>query len=360
VEQVGAAVGAVDLLAHAQEVPLDLLVQLDPVGDDKHARVRHVLADPARQPDHGQRLAGALRVPDDAPFAAADVRLAGAHCEVLVGPADLLAAGIEGDEVVDQLQQPRRIDQPQQRAVQRGRAARAAIHGQVLRAGCAGPPAQVLFLPGQVLLFGGLDDAVAQPFGVVAGHDELDGGEEVADEGALLVAQVLADALADRHGGPLELQHAQRNAVDVERQVGPLARLALDRDLLGHGEVVAFRVLPIHQPDGLRGLAGLLDLDPVAQQLVDRAVGVVEAAPFAQRGGLLQLVQRAVNRPLVVAALFQPGAQQRRLDVAVVRPVGPVPQVGVAELVAQQADDAILDEAFFITDVHHAPRDVTS
>ena len=94
------------------------------------------------------------------------------------------------------------------------------------------------FLPGQVVLLGGFDHGVAQPFGVVAGHDELDRGEEGADEDLLLVVQVLADAFADRDDGALEFQHAQGDAVDVEHDVGALVVLAADGHLFGDGEVV--------------------------------------------------------------------------------------------------------------------------
>ena len=45
------------------------------------------------------------------------------------------------------------------------------------------------------------DDAVAKPFAVIAGHDELHGLEEAADEYFLLVAYILADAFGQRDAG---------------------------------------------------------------------------------------------------------------------------------------------------------------
>ena len=68
-DQVRAAAGAVDLLVHALEDLLDLLVQLGAVGDHQHPGIGDILADPLRQPHHGQRLAAALGVPDDAALA---------------------------------------------------------------------------------------------------------------------------------------------------------------------------------------------------------------------------------------------------------------------------------------------------
>ena len=118
-DQVGAALGAVDVLVDALEDLLDLLVELGAVGDDEHAGVRHVLADPLGQPDHGQALAAALGVPDDAALAALHVLLRGAHAEILVVAAELLDAGVEDDEVVDQFEEARLAAQLEQRPVER-------------------------------------------------------------------------------------------------------------------------------------------------------------------------------------------------------------------------------------------------
>jgi hypothetical protein len=52
----------------------------------------------------------------------------------------------------------------------------------------------VFFFPGEVVLFGGFDGAVAQALGVVARHHQLQGGEEGLDELFFLVVEVLADA----------------------------------------------------------------------------------------------------------------------------------------------------------------------
>ena len=77
-----------NLLVDALEDLFDLLVEFGAVGDDQNAGVRDVLANPLGEPDHGQALAGALRVPDDAALAALHVLLRGAHAEILVVPAE--------------------------------------------------------------------------------------------------------------------------------------------------------------------------------------------------------------------------------------------------------------------------------
>ena len=81
------------------------------------------------------------------------------------------------------------------------------------------------FLPLQPVLLRRVDDAVAQALDVVAGEDQLDGGEERADELRLLVADGLPDALGDRDLGALQLERRQRDAVDVEHDVRALGVL---------------------------------------------------------------------------------------------------------------------------------------
>ena len=79
----------------------------------------HVLANPLGQPDHGQALAAALGVPDDAALAPLHELLRGLHAEILVVAAELLDAGVEDDEVVDQFQKPRLVAELDQRPVER-------------------------------------------------------------------------------------------------------------------------------------------------------------------------------------------------------------------------------------------------
>jgi hypothetical protein len=89
----------------------------------------------------------------------------------------------------------------------------------------------------------------------------------------------------------LQFQHADGDAVHVQHQVGPPLVVALERDFLGDGEVVLFRVVPVDQVDRLRDLAGLgLHRHAVAQQRVDRLVVAVQAAVGVVRFGA-QLVQ---------------------------------------------------------------------
>ena len=105
VDQVLTTRGAIDIFIDAQKDTFDLLIQLCPVGDDQDAGVLYVLAHPFGQPDHGEALAAALGVPDDAALAFSHPPLGGFHAEILVVAADLLDAGVEGDEVVNEFQQ---------------------------------------------------------------------------------------------------------------------------------------------------------------------------------------------------------------------------------------------------------------
>ena len=119
----------------------------------------------------------------------------------------------------------------------------------------------------QPVLLRRVDDGVAQALDVVAGHHELDGREERADEVRLLVADGLADAFRDGDLERFSSSVAEGDAVDVQHDVGALGVLAEHRDFLGHREVVGLRVLPVDQPDRLVLLADAgLDLHAVAQQ----------------------------------------------------------------------------------------------
>ena len=117
-DKVGPALGPVHVLPNPLEHPLDLLVELGPVGDDEDAAAVDVLADPLGEPHHGQALARALGVPDDAALAGADVPLGRLDAEVLVVAGELLDARVEDDEVVDEFEEPALLEEPDEGAVE--------------------------------------------------------------------------------------------------------------------------------------------------------------------------------------------------------------------------------------------------
>ena len=141
-DEVGAARGAGDVLADALEDHLDLLVELDAVGDDEDTGVGDVLADPLGEPDHREALARALGVPHDAALAALDERLGGPDAEVLVVAGELLGTAVEDDEVVDELQEAGGVEEPGEGAVEGVVAVGALVGGEVLGLGRVGggPP----------------------------------------------------------------------------------------------------------------------------------------------------------------------------------------------------------------------------
>lgn len=151
------------------------------------------------------------------------------------------------------------------------------------------PLSTISLLPVQVVLFLRLDHSVPQTFGIVAGHHQLDRGEERADEVLLLVVQVLPDALGHRDRRPLEFQHTQGDAVDLQSQVRPFVMHAGHGDFFGDGRVVVFRVFPVDQPDRLFLLTGLRpDLHAVPQQSIDFAIRVVQRLAAANQGSRKQ------------------------------------------------------------------------
>ena len=322
--QIGTALGTQDLLFHPTEYLLDLLIEFGTVGDDKHTAVGHIFADPLGQPDHGQALAAALGVPDDAAIPAADISLGGTDAEILVMAAGFLGARIKHDKVVDQLQKARLTAQLCQMLVQQIGTRQIDMVGMDWIGWLF--PLQIVFLVG-------FDSAVAHPLGVVARHHQLHGGEEVTDKILLLVIQVLVDTFRDRDGRALELNDAKGNAVDIEHQIRPFLMLAFDRHLFGNGKVVGLRIGPVNKPDSLVLLARPdFFLHAITQQAIDLLVGIIEEAPFAQARRPIQLPEYLGDQRRVHAPPHQPSGQQLRLDIAVVLPCMPIPQIAIAQL----------------------------
>ena len=151
-----------------------------------------------------------------------------------------------------------------------------------------------------------LDGAILQPFGIVAGKDELHRAEKPLVELRLLVGKILADAVTNGHATVLQLDHADRDAVHIKHQVGAPLVVALKRDFLGDGEIVFFRVNPVNQPNINSILAHHLHRHAIAQQAVDSLVIVVQAAVRVV-GISAQPVERAADLRRAVAALAQVG-----------------------------------------------------
>ena len=113
-------------------------------------------------------------------------------------------------------------------------------------------------------------------------------------------------------------------------------------------------MLPVDQPDGLVLLTrAFFDFDSIAQQAIDRFVGIVEVLSFTERRRLVEFAQGFVDEDVVNALLFQPLAQQSGFDVAVGVPVFPVAQVGIAQLL-EQRDDAILGDPLNLSNGAHS------
>lgn len=96
-----------------------------------------------------------------------------------------------------------------------------------------------------------------------------------------------------------------------------------------------------------------LDLHPVAQQTVDLAVGIVQRLAAAKRRSFAQLKQHLADNLVAVALALKPIGQQHLLDVAVALAVLPIAEVGVAQRVLEEADDALMGEAFPLANATH-------
>ena len=135
----------------------------------------------------------------------------------------------------------------------------------------------------------------------------------------------------------------------------------MDRDLFGDGEVVRGRVLPVDQVDGDRVFAEPgPDLDAVSEKAVDLAVGVVERLATAEGGGLVELVECLGDEGGGVALALQEPGEELGLDVPVVVAFVPVAEEGVAEVVAEMADDAALGPDLECSDLGHVTSEPPS
>src|ERR1700730_2160837 len=78
----------------------------------------------------------------------------------------------------------------------------------------------ILFPLQEILLFS-FDAAVFQTLRIVARKDELHSAEEPLVKLRLLVREALTNAVADTYAAVFQLQHSNRDAVDVQYQVWP-------------------------------------------------------------------------------------------------------------------------------------------
>ena len=170
----------------------------------------------------------------------------------------------------------------------------------------------------------------------------MNGGEKPAIELSRLVGEVLADALTNGDAAALEFQHPNRQAIDIEHQIGPPLQGAAQGDFLGDGEVIGFGVGPIDQVDGGGGLIhGGLDLHAIAQEAVDPLVGFVETA-LAGICGLSHLEKGTADLRCAVALDLQVLREDGCIDKAVVSPFGAVAPIAIAQLCGEEFDHPVL------------------
>lgn len=116
-----------------------------------------------------------------------------------------------------------------------------------------------------------------------------------------------------------------------------------DGNFFRNSEMISFRIFPIDEPDSLRILPDVrFHLYPVAQQVIDRSIDVVEAARLIachfvqlEQGSIDQCVGAPLN-------VLQEWTQIGVFNVAIAGALIPIAEVIIAELIAKQRDDARL------------------
>ena len=238
---------AQQVLAHAERAE-KLVVEVVAVGEHDERRVFHrgVLDDLPGVERHEQALAGALRVPDDADLAVA-VRAGGGEravdglpdgVELVIAGENLgeAAAGVaEDDEVLDEVEEAALVEHALEDGFQLGRAL-----GREVVAGDGAPRHEPLAVSGQRA------DAGVE---AVGNHEHRVRAEQRRN--LRLVGLQLVEGAVDGGvlvAGILEFDHAQRQAVDEDHDVGPAVGLVLDDGVLVDGEpVVGVGVVEVDQ-----------------------------------------------------------------------------------------------------------------
>ena len=279
------------LLTRFAEPVGDLLVEFVAVGDDDNAGILLVLADPLCEPHHHQRLARSLRVPDDAALLLLDPRLGGIEREDLVRTHHLLHARVEDDGIVDESQEPLRLEHLKDRAVHRVLHLRKCEHA--LRTWF---PAR--FFPFEPVLRRRQRRPVLDALGFASRNQQLRRREKAGDLAVLLVAPVLADTLLDGHGRFLEFDDAEQDAVHIKTHVRTSMRgLTAGRwnaDLLGDRINIVERILPVNEPRLLHRLARLgRNGHGETQHAIHVLVGIVERRLGSAVRRLLELGDNA-------------------------------------------------------------------
>ena len=164
------------------------------------------------------------------------------------------------------------------------------------------------------------------------------------------MTKALTDAVTQRHPAVLQLQHANRNAVEVEHNIGAFVVLAIHRHLFGNSKVVQLRVPGVDQLDGYTLLPRRrFYWNAIVKEAVDLAIVFVKRAvritglnaQFMDGFGTLH---RRVSVPQKI------GREQRLLNIAVPLAILPVAERAVAKLFGEQGKHAVLCFAFWVAD----------
>ena len=278
----------------------NLRVQLLAVRDDDHAGMAalQLHQDILRQHDHGQALAAALRMPNDAALAVA-VLVAfgdGLHDfpdgEELLIAADLLHVGVKENEVTNQLVYAIGAEQRDDIPVLFG--------GHAIRDECFQPglqPIGILLLPYAPELFGRAGCRVFD--GVLVGrHDELRKFEEMRDIRRLLVADHLPDGLFHGNMRSLALDDGKGDAVDEQHDIRACVVLpvpAVHGEFLRDVEHIVLRIVPVDISEVKAEHFAVADGLRIAFAQQQRVVNLFAGAHEAVRQRFVQILHGALD-----------------------------------------------------------------
>ena len=307
---------------HAEQLPIEIL----PVGDDHQGGISQPWIEQQHpgQAGHLDALARPLGVPHHTALAVA-IRAAGLNhplhrfpygVELVVG-GDLLddpAVLLEQAEEVEEVEEAARIEHPPDHGLQ---VAVLAERVEILLGGDGAPALEPLPVSTERAHTG---------MHAIADHQQHVGEEQIGDVGFVGLQLVVGGPdVRFFFGGVLEFQHRQRQAVDIDDQIGPaVVPGALNRQLIHHQPVVGGRIIEGDHPQPEAPLLVAVH-EGDRQALGEPAVHLTVGRQQARQVGIAELQHRRVDRGrrhLGIQA-EQGGAQSAlEHDLAVVGPFG--------------------------------------
>ena len=196
VHKIGTGIRAINLFINALVDFFHLIIQFVTIGNNKDSCIWIVCQYPLGKPYHCESFAAALGVPDNAALLFGKFHLRLFYTEELIMAANFLFAFVKHYKVMDKIKEASLMEDTEKLPIQFVRELFAHFENvcrDFIKRLCL--CIDSVIFPFKVIFFIRLNRAVAQPLGVVASHDELNGTEKRFVEMFVLVGEILPYSL---------------------------------------------------------------------------------------------------------------------------------------------------------------------